>query len=458
MRLLRFFFWVLAIPPLLAGGPACAQAPSPWQPATSVNTPPQAVPVPRPTPVQVAPLASPTSASAASAGPAPAGWATAPAASKPAESAPPALRPSPLTETRTAAPQGARPADAPALRFAPLTETNVAVSAPVASPAAMPVAPARGAQVKIYGPQKLAFAEGVSAQFDVTYQTLTGFRPLTLDLYQPRARDYPLPLVVFVHGGGDTRHAAAIEDFPVVLAGLAAQGYVIASVNYRLSGEARFPAALQDLKTAIRWLRGRAGEYGIDTTRVAVWGVSSGGQLASLAGVACGVPLFAPAGDSNVVPSDCVQAVINWYGATDLKALADAKPVTAGAGFAPPAAEGDFLGCDPASCPPALARIASPLSYISVTSPPFLIVHGGADTRVPPDQSRKFHAALRAKNVPAELVIYPEVGHDLARDGGPDAGVNRQAMEKVAAFLARTFPPGPISQKVAGPRGRGPVY
>ena len=225
-----------------------------------------------------------------------------------------------------------------------------------------------------------------------------------------------------------------------------------------MSCGARFPAALQDVKSAIRWLRSRAGELNIDTTRVAVWGVSSGGQLAALAGVACGVPLFAPAGDANDAPSDCVQGVIDWYGATDIKALADAKPAAAGAGFAPPPNESDVLGCGPASCPSGLARIASPAAYVSVTSPPFLILHGASDTRIPPEQSQKFHAALRAKNVPAELVIYPDVGHDFLRNGRADAGVSRQALEKVAAFLAATFPPGPIGQKVAGPRGRGPVY
>lgn len=300
----------------------------------------------------------------------------------------------------------------------------------------------RAPAARTYGPQRLAFADGVSAQFDVTYQTLRGFRPLTLDIYQPRSRGYPLPLVVFVHGGGDTRQAGTIEDFPAALGALAAQGYVVASVNYRLSGEARFPAALQDVKSAIRWLRARSNEYGIDTTRVAVWGESGGAQIAALAGVACGVPLFAPEGEASNTTPDCVQAVVSWSGATDLKTQGDVE----------------LLGCPPAACAPGLARIASPLSYISVTSPPFLLLHGSADTRVPVEQAQKFHDALRAKNVPVELVVFPGVGHDLGRNGVPDPAVNRQALDKVAAFLARTFPPGPISQKLAGPRGRGPVY
>jgi acetyl esterase/lipase len=127
-----------------------------------------------------------------------------------------------------------------------------------------------------YGPQKIAFSDGVSGVFDLTYATLPGYRPLTLDLYSPPPGAGPLPLVVFVHGGGwnggDARHAGTFEDFPAQLAALAAQGYVVASVNYRLSEEAHFPAPLQDVKAAIRWLRAGAAGRNIDITRVAVWG------------------------------------------------------------------------------------------------------------------------------------------------------------------------------------------
>ena len=449
--MLRLSFWALVLPSVLAGGAVCAQTatqtaaqaaapmtPGGWQPAPSAASAPApvlprpvTVPVPVPGPVEVAPLAGPTP-----------GWTAAPVG-KAAETPPPALRSTPLAGA--AAPAPLTPA-APVTMAAPAPAPVPVTAASPVPPAPMiaaPATPAMRAPVgKTYGPQRLSFADGVSAQFDVTYQTLQGFRPLTLDLYQPRSRDYALPLVVFVHGSGDTRQAGTIEDFPSALAALAAQGYVIASVNYRLSGEARFPAALQDVKSAIRWLRARSSEYNIDTTRVAVWGVSGGAQIAALAGVACGVPLFAPEGEASNTPPDCVQAVVSWSGATDLKTQADVE----------------LLGCPPAACAPGLARIASPLSYISVTSPPFLLVQGAADTRVPVAQTQRFHDSLRAKNVPVELVIFPGVGHDLGRDGAPDAAVNRQALDKVAAFLARTFPPGPISRKVAGPRGRGPVY
>ncbi len=318
-----------------------------------------------------------------------------------------------------------------------------------------------------YGPPKIVFAGGVSAQFDLTYATLNGFRPLTLDLYQPRLTT-AAPLIVFIHGGGwntgDARHAAPFDDFPRALAGLAAQGYVVASVNYRLSEEARFPAALQDVKAAIRWLRGHANDYGIDTTRVAAWGMSAGGQLAALAGVSCGVPRFEPDGGADRdLPSDCVEAVIDWYGATDLEALAAdngrpvEKPAEGTFTQAGSTAEGTYLGCEPATCPPATARLASPLAFINAMSPAFLIQHGAADTTVSPRQSQKLYDALRAKNIPAEMAIYPEVGHEFARDGRSDPVVTAQAMDKVKAFLAATFGGMRVAATKPAPPVRGPL-
>ena len=118
---------------------------------------------------------------------------------------------------------------------------------------------------------------------------------------------------------------------------------------------------------------------------------------------------------------------------------------------------GDLLGCEPASCPPGFAKSASPLSYVSLTSPPFLIQQGAQDPLVPVEQSQKLRNALKADNVAAELVVYPNMGHNFARGGAPDPATVRQALEKMAAFLAATFPPGAIGAK-AKPPGRGSVY
>jgi acetyl esterase/lipase len=332
-----------------------------------------------------------------------------------------------------------------------------AAPSPAAPPAAAAGVPTvRGIEpVNSYGPQKISYSNGVTGVFDLTYATLPGFRPLTLDLYSPRAGSGALPLVVFVHGGGwnggDARHTGTFEDFPATLAALAARGYVVASVNYRLSEEARFPAALQDVKAAIRWLRGDAAGRGIDATRVAVWGAAAGGQLAALTGVTCGVDRFEPAADAGVknLPSDCAEAVIDWYGVTDLESLADDSgtetPSRSSFTAQSSTAEGDYLGCEPADCAPGLARLASPLAFISNLSPAFLIQHGAADTTVPPRQSQKLYDALRAKGIPAELVLYPGVAHDFTRAGNPDPVLNDQAMAKLTAFLATSFPPPPVA-------------
>ena len=338
-----------------------------------------------------------------------------------------------------------------------------------AAPAPVSAMPTPAPQPPSFGLQRISYPNGVTATFDMIYANLRGYRPLTLDLYLPAQRSLPAPLVVFVHGGGwnggDTRHAAGFPDFPRVLAELSAQGYVVASVGYRLSGEARFPSAVQDIKAAIRWLRSRARELNMDDTRVAVWGDGAGGQLAALTGVTCGVAAFdseAGRSDKGEVPSACVQAVIDWYGISDLQTLAadnQAQPQPAtrpdAAGFqAPPASDaGSFLGCEPASCPPMVARLASPLAFISASSPPFLIQHGEADAVISPKQSQKLHDALRKANVPAELITYPGAGYNFSRAGSPDAGAHRAAMEKLVGFLAATFPAVPLGSRVNQPRG-----
>ena len=304
---------------------------------------------------------------------------------------------------------------------------------------------------------------------DVIFAEPQGFRPLTLDLYVPPEGGAPKPVVVFIHGGAwrsrTARDGGAIRDFPAVLASVAARNYVVASVNYRFSGEARFPAAVQDVALAIRWLRQNAARYDIDTNRFVVWGSSAGGQIAALLGTACGVSTFeppVPAGAKPPLPSTCVQGVIDWYGLIDLeKDGADlGKPDV-------PEYVNTYLGCAlpkvslpttlPATtapsdssppvtnpCPAGWARSASPFPYIDAKDPPFLIQHGAADITVSPTQSKRLYEALHAAGVPAELVIYPGVAHGFSKvpGGGPDDAVNKQAMDKVFEYLTRYFPTG----------------
>lgn len=287
---------------------------------------------------------------------------------------------------------------------------------------------------------------GVRSLRDVIFAAPLGFRPLTLDLYLPPDGGAPKPVVVFIHGGAwrsrTARDGGVFRDFPAVLASVAARNYVVASVNYRFSGEARFPAAVQDVALAIRWLRMNSARYGIDTNRFIAWGSSAGGQIAALLGTACAVAALEPAvsaGAEGPLPSTCVQGVIDWYGLIDLESVGTelGKPAV-------PEYVTAYLGCELAQCPAGWARSASPFPYIDAKDPPFLIQHGAADTTVGPIQSKRLYEALHAAGVPAELVIYPGVAHGFAKvpGGGPDDAINKQALDKVFEYLGRYFPPG----------------
>lgn len=314
-----------------------------------------------------------------------------------------------------------------------------------------------------YPERRTAFADGVVGIADLTYSVLPGFRPLRLDLYEPPGALGSHPLVVFIHGGGwmsgHTRHSGAFEDWPAVLASLAAKGYVVASLEYRLSGEAPFPAAIQDIKAAIRWLRARAPQYGIDRQRAVVWGGSAGGQLAALAATSCGAaalrpaaPPPAPGGRAVVRPedseSDCVQGLITWYGIFDFATLAAQSgpggPQRLGSAETAPSR---YLGCALSSCAPAIIAAASAASYVNPTDPPALLIHGIADHTVPVQQSRDFYALLRSKGVPAELVEIPGVDHSFI-GATPEAtrAASLLALRKSFEFIERTVGPGSRTQ------------
>lgn len=298
--------------------------------------------------------------------------------------------------------------------------------------------------VKDY-PQAVNFPGGITMT-TVTYSTLSGFRPLTMDVYKP-ADNAVHPGLIFIHGGnwngGSSRSETPFGDFPGILAAIAAHGYVVMSPNYRLSGEAKFPAALIDSKAAIQYFRAHAQNYNLDTTHIASWGSSAGGYLAVMVGLTCGVAAFEPPHDAGQpVLSDCVQASIDWSGLLVLEHMVTdlGKPMPA------TSVEGAFLGCEPNICPADLLRVANPMNYISEKSPAMLIQHGDADAQIPTKQPRDLYNALRAKNVPAEFVIYRNSAHmftnpNRAQIGSAADPVNDQAaVDKVVQFLDGTFP------------------
>lgn len=274
-----------------------------------------------------------------------------------------------------------------------------------------------------YPERRIAFPGGVTGLPDLTYSTVSGFRPLTLDLYVPaRPVSGGAPVIIYVHGGGwtsgHTRHSGAFENWPGVLASLAGRGYVVASLNYRLSGEAPSPAAEQDVKSAVRWLRTNASRFGIDKQHIGIWGGSAGGQLAALAGTSCGVQALEPPATNGKAPveSDCVQGVVAWYGIFDFTPLA--KNVAA------PAPVARYLDCEGSACTDDQIALASAVHYVDRSDPPFLLIHGALDKTVAVTQSEKFHAALQANAVKSQLLVLPDVDHSFV---GGSAELTRSA-------------------------------
>jgi acetyl esterase/lipase len=242
---------------------------------------------------------------------------------------------------------------------------------------------------------------------DVVYCSVPGYRPLELDLYLPR-EDGPVPVIVHVHGGG-WRRGSRRHPLPVLGADfydrLAAQGFAVAAIDYRLSGEARFPAPLDDVRTAIGWVGEHAAGYGLDTGRVYLWGDSAGGHLALLAA------LTGATAPGSGVPGSGVRGVVAWFPVTDLAGLpsdvADAGGVP---DPGPESREALLLGA-PAASVPDLAREASPVSHASAAAPPVLLMHGAADDLVPPAQSIRLAEALHAAGSAVELELIPGATH-----------------------------------------------
>ncbi len=233
-----------------------------------------------------------------------------------------------------------------------------------------------------------------------------------LDLYLPPPAGRPHPLIVWTHGG----RWSGGDKFPAYPARLlTSSGFAVASVGYRLSGEAPFPAQIEDIKGAIRWLRAHAAEYDLDPDRFGVWGRSAGGQLAALIGTSGDLPELEGDVGGNLEFSSRVQAAVDYFGPTDAFTFAAyiddcalPDPPLLGRCMGEIAAHVD----DPEwSYWVNLARLASPVFSVTPDDPPFLIVHGTADTRVPPSQSQELYDRLIAAGVPAQLELVPGAEH-----------------------------------------------
>jgi acetyl esterase/lipase len=226
----------------------------------------------------------------------------------------------------------------------------------------------------------------------LTYAEIPGYRPLLLDLHVPaKAADAAgVPVVVWIHGGGfasgDRRYLPPTLEPNSVFSALIKAGLACATVDYRLLKEARWPAQRDDIAAAISFIRAHAREYGLDAARIGTWGESAGGHLALMAGLT----------------DPGISAVVAWYPLTDFRLLAP----TAFDGTTRPR-----LFDRRAADLPALMADASPITHVTGSSPPCLLVHGDRDRALPAEHSERFHEALTAAGVESACRIVPGADH-----------------------------------------------
>jgi len=242
---------------------------------------------------------------------------------------------------------------------------------------------------------------------DVTYKHVDG-RNLQLDLYSPKSITHPLPVVLWMHGHRWSRGSK--EQRPPF--NLMAQGYIVVSIDYRLSGEAPFPAAIEDCKAAVRWIRANAATYHFDPDHIGAWGHSAGGHLAALLGTSGGVAELEGAGDNSTYSSR-VQAVCDMSAPSDLLQFYETvSNSTDGPGRRAASSIEQFLG-GPVEQNRAKAIAASPTTYVSKDDAAFLLIHGENDSSIPVNQSEEFVNKLKAAGVDATLEIAKGRGHGV---------------------------------------------
>ena len=265
---------------------------------------------------------------------------------------------------------------------------------------------------------------GVKIERNIAYVEKNGHERNRLDLYLPEKKTGRLPLVVWIHGGGWTNGS---KENPQAF-WLTGRGYAVASINYRLSQHAVFPAQIEDCKAAIRWLKAHAEKYSIDPDHVGVWGASAGGHLVALLGTTAEVKELEGTG-GNLDQSSRVQAVVDWFGPSDFVHFDPQLSQRVNSVI-------EHLLGGPAAENEAKARRASPITYVSKDSSPMLIMHGDEDKTVPLDQSERLAAALKKAGAEVRLEVIHGNGH-----GGPGFN-NPESCKMIESFFDRHLKAG----------------
>lgn len=304
--------------------------------------------------------------------------------------------------------------------------TNVASSAETgtASPSAASGTAQGIARAAIKTEQGMAYATASPTQ--------------TLDLYLPVSDgSKAVPVVVLIHGGAFAMGDSSMES--QYAQELAAQGFAAASVNYRLSGEATYPAGAQDVKAAVRWLRANAAEYGFDTAKFGAWGQSAGGWMANMLGATGDqTTLFDDASLGNADQSSAVQAVVSWFGPTNFATMdTQAKDVTACGSRSQvhntaDSPESRWLGEALTSSPQTASTNVSSYLAAAKALPAWYLAHGDSDCNVPGGQSAELDAALKKAGATETYVVLEGAGH-------ADPLFDQTQVQPTIAFLKQTL-------------------
>lgn len=258
---------------------------------------------------------------------------------------------------------------------------------------------------------------------DVVYAEI-GERQLLVDVYLPDNNPNPY-LVVWIHGGA--WHSGSKEDPPK---GLLDSGYALASVAYRLSVEAPFPAMIHDIKAAIRFLRANAKQYGYRSDKIIVAGSSAGGHLAALIGTVNGNSELEGTLGNYVSTSSNVQATVDLYGPSNFLTILNQSTPHGISVRAPALAV--LLG-KPVDMVPELAKLASPVYQVDANDPPMFIAHGDQDNQVPINQAHELYGALKKAGVMVQFEVVHGAGH-----GSPDY-YQPEFTQKIIAFLEKAL-------------------
>lgn len=243
---------------------------------------------------------------------------------------------------------------------------------------------------------------------DLEYARVDG-QSLKLDLYMPTDRDTKPPLIVWIHGGGwrgGSKSKVPISD-------VVDRGYALASLQYRFTDTAIFPAQIHDCKGAVRWLRAQADDYGYDADWIAVAGSSAGGHLALLMGTSGGVAELEGSVGGNLDQASTVQAVVDYFGPSDFVLRGKTQPERA---YTEKSGSYALLGgVRNGNVDPRLERVASPAHHVDDSDPPLLVFHGVDDQTVLLDQSERIVAAYQHVGLRAKMITIENAGHGGAK-------------------------------------------